>query len=164
MWQSSAHPERCVVLPCRLAEWVCYTHTHLDCSGKGATSSSGTATCYSPAASAADNQSYQGNRLTVSSFPLWGLNESCLLGWEMIEHTGFVGFNNMLFCRKCWRPQSINSLVLSSKQHHSIFCQCFSDEWKTLPGKRATKLGDRLPMLGSDYTILLFFDIVTVSD
>lgn len=76
------------VLLCPSVEWVCYTHTHLAHIGKGATSSSGTAKSRSLAASAADNQSYQGNRVTVVSFPLWGvgINESCLLGWKMIEH------------------------------------------------------------------------------
>lgn len=75
---------------------MCYTHTHLAHIGKGATSSSGTAKSRSLAASAADNQSYQGNRVTVVSFPLWGvgINESCLLGWKMIEHIGFVGCGN----------------------------------------------------------------------
>lgn len=95
------------VLLCPSVEWVCYTHTHLAHIGKGATSSSGTAKSRSLAASAADNQSYQGNRVTVVSFPLWGvgINESCLLGWKMIEHR-FCGmwkqFYFIFFFKPVW--------------------------------------------------------------
>lgn len=119
MWLTG-HIRKCTVLE---VEWVRYTHTHLDRTGKRATSSSGTATSHSLAASAAGSQSYQGNRLPVPSFPLLGvgLNESCWLCWEMIRAHRFCGFGNMrvLLLSMCWEMFSENVCRLQMNEKHS---------------------------------------------
>lgn len=87
----------------------------------------------------------------------------------MIEHTGFVGFNNMLVLQEVLvRPsqnQNFYKNYLSCTElcnKEDFLCIFLRLMGKTLPGKRVTKLGDMHLTLGSDYTRFLSFDIIKI--